>query len=124
MKDSTETSDKPAEKPPANSQMIWGVKGLSSGREPREYEIHDNDGGVRLITLSKRIRQVLDTLMRGPVHCASPVRISDMVYLLREDYGLDIETKMYPGDPATGAGTYGVYFLRSDVRVIDRELAA
>ena len=76
------------------------------------------------MALQKRQRQVVDLLIKGPVHCASPVRISDMVHILKHEHGIDIETEMYPGDEVTGTGSYGVYFLRSRVRCLDSLEAA
>lgn len=63
--------------------------------------------------------------MQGPVYCASPVRISDIVFVLKRENGLEVDTEFYPGDPETGAGQYGVYFLKSRVRrLIRQEVAA
>ena len=111
--------------PPANAQRIYKVAQLPPLRGPATFVIHTDAGEPRHIILSKRQRQVLELLMKAPVYCASPVRISDMVFVLREDVGICIETKMYPGDEETGAGSYGVYFLRSRVeRAEQREEAA
>jgi hypothetical protein len=109
--------------PPKNAQRIYRVAELPPFRGPETFIIHEGDE-LREVTLSKRQRQVLELLMCAPVYCASPVRISDMVFVLREEVGLDIETRMFPGDPETGAGSYGVYFLNSRVERADqREVA-
>ncbi|HBZ45318.1 MAG TPA: hypothetical protein DEO85_14975 [Maritimibacter sp.] len=112
-------------KPPSNAQRIWRVADLPRERGLRRYLITNPLGEASTVLLSKRRRQVMDLLMQGPVHCASPVRLSDMVHLLREETKVDIETEFYPGDEETGAGTYGVYFLRSKVTLLDEnEVAA
>lgn len=111
-------------KPPANAQRIWRVADLPKHRAPAHYLIADEHGEPTKILLSKRRRQVLDLLRQGPVFCASPVRLSDMVSLLKHENGVDIETKDYPGDVETGAGTYGVYFLRSTVTLFQEDEVA
>ncbi|WP_073333838.1 hypothetical protein [Wenxinia saemankumensis] len=70
---------------------------------------------ARHAVLSKRNRQVLDALRQGPVYCASPVRLSDKVLILKRDYGLDIETIRIDGDEE---GRFGVYRLVSAVRLV------
>ncbi|WP_417733907.1 hypothetical protein, partial [Roseovarius sp.] len=68
---------------------------------------------------------VMDLLIAGPVYCASPVRLSDVVHILKREIGLEVDTKFYPGNPITGSGAYGVYFLDSKVTRINRsEVAA
>lgn len=100
------------------------VMDLPADRQPAQYEII-NDGLPKAFTVSKRKRQVLDLLMSGPFYCASPVRLSDVVFLLKEETGIVVETKMYPGDPVIGSGAYGVYFLRSEVsRLPEGRIAA
>ena len=109
----TKTDDN---KPPESARHVWGVSGLSRDRSPATYTIEHADGSVTHHILSKRRRQVMDLLMRSPVYCASPVRISDIVHLLKRETGVDIHTEYYAGDPETGAGAFGVYFLKSKVR--------
>jgi hypothetical protein len=106
---------KDTEFPPNNAQRVYRVADLPPFRGPTEFVIRNGDEDPRRVTLSRRKRQVIELLMRGPVYCASPVRLSDIVFILREEIGLDVETRMYPGDAETGAGAYGVYFLRSKV---------
>ena len=111
--------------PPATSQRIYRVADLPQEREPADYNIANNVEKPRLVTLAKRKRQIMDLLLQGPVYCASPVRISDIVHILKREIGLDVETKIYPGEPETGAGDYGVYFLQSRVtRIVDQKEAA
>ena len=103
-------------RPPEASQFVWGVMDLPQDRLPWDYEIRNGEDDPTVFALKDRKRQVMDLLIQGPVYCASPVRISDIVHILKRDIGLDVETKMYPGNPETGAGSHGVYFLRSSVR--------
>lgn len=112
-------------KPPANAQRIWRVADLPKHRAPAHYLIATDDGEPTKVLLSKRRRQVMDLLMQGPVYCASPVRISDIVHLLKRETGVQVDTEYYPGDVETGAGAFGVYFCRSNVTLLDnREVAA
>lgn len=101
--------------PPKNARRIMRVADLPPLRDMAEYEVTNGDE-PRKVSLRKRQRQVVDLLMLGPVYCASPVRISDMVHILKREHGIDIETEMFPGDEVTGTGSYGVYFLRSQIR--------
>ncbi len=50
-----------------------------------------------------------------------PVRISDVVHVLKRETGIEVETEYYPGDEETGSGTYGVYFLKSMVRRVAQQ---
>lgn len=106
-------------KPEANAQRIMRRADLSSDRSSVWVQIQNEGGEPKKALLSKSKRQVVDTLKRGPVFAASPVRISDIVHILKRDVGLDIETKMYPGDPVTGSGPFGVYHLKSKVTPLD-----
>jgi len=101
--------------PPPNAQRVRCADDLPQTRGAAKYAIHTPDGKTVTQTLCKRRRQVLELLMRGPVFCASPVRISDVVFVLKTKNGLDIETETYPGDPTLGTGDFGVYFLLSRV---------
>lgn len=110
--------------PPKNVRRIYRVADLPQDRRPATYTIANAGSDPINLTLDKRQRQVLDALMIGPVYSASPVRISDMVLLLREA-GVDIETLRFDGDPGTGAGRFGIYVLRSAVaRSDEMEMAA
>lgn len=108
-------------KPPLTAQRVWQVSDLPRARGPAKYQIVDGKGLDCIVTLSKRRRQVMDLLIQGPVYCASPVRISDIVHLLKRETGVEVDTQYYPGDKETGAGTYGVDFLRSIVTRVERE---
>lgn len=110
--------------PPRNAQRIYRVADLPKDCRPAQFRITREDGESRLISLKKRCRQIAELLMRGPVYCASPVRISDIVCILKHKFGLDVETLYFPGDKQTGAGDYGVYFLRSHVARLESEGAA
>ena len=110
--------------PPTNSQRIYRVADLPPDRSPTKYLITKDCDEPKTVSLQKRKRQVLDLLKMGPVYAASPVRLSDMVHLLKLEDGIDIETVMYPGDPGTGTLRYGVYFLRSGVVRLDEERMA
>ncbi|ETX13270.1 hypothetical protein OCH239_12580 [Roseivivax halodurans JCM 10272] len=111
--------------PPANTRRIWRVADLPSDRVAATYAVQHGDGSVTHHILSKRRRQVMDLLIEAPVYCASPVRISDIVHLLKRETGVAIHTDYYAGDPNTGAGGYGTYTLFSKVwRVACHQVAA
>ncbi len=101
--------------PPSNAQRVKALPDLPSERAPMRFTITRADGRTVQFIADKRRRQVLELLMRGPVFCASPVRLSHAVLYLRERAGLEVETIHYPADLERGAGSFGVYFLRSKV---------
>lgn len=105
-------------KPPANALRVNAWRDLPRDRTPARYEIAGPDG-ARAITLTKGNRIILDALLERPVYCASPVRISDRVCILRRDYGVPIDREMYEADPHTGGDKYGVYFIGAGVRRIE-----
>ncbi|AZQ69497.1 hypothetical protein EF888_21500 [Silicimonas algicola] len=109
---------------PANAQRIWRVADLPKERSPATYVVCNEGQEPSRVTLQKRLRQVLDLLRAGPVYCASPVRLSDIVHILKRDQAIKVETTMYPGDPDTGASSYGVYSLLSTVDPEPLEVAA
>ncbi len=100
--------------PPANAQRVRCAEDLPQTRSPAKYEVRMG-GETKTLVLHKRRRQVLELLMRNPVYCASPVRLSDIVMVLKRDNGLDVETLTFPGDPKLGIGDFGIYILRSHV---------
>ncbi|MEM9971537.1 MAG: hypothetical protein AAF762_10620 [Pseudomonadota bacterium] len=109
--------------PPANTRWIMRGADLPPLREPAKYAIIATDGSTKEVVLRKRQRQVVDLLTQGPVYCASPVRLSDIVHILKREIGLEVETEMYPGDEDNAQ--YGVYFLKSKVvRIADERVAA
>lgn len=108
-------------RPPAGTIRVMRVADLPRNRGPWAYEVTNLGQSPFTAVFCKRQRQALDLLMRGPVYCASPVRLSDIVFILKRERGLDIHTEHYPGDSDTGSGAYGVYFLRSKVRRIGQE---
>ncbi|MEM7473233.1 MAG: hypothetical protein AAF340_17935 [Pseudomonadota bacterium] len=75
-----------------NPDWIMSLSDMSGNRTRQRYVV---DGEVE-ITVSKRWRDMLDTLRQGPVYCASPVRLSDAVCVLRRDYRVPIETDVTP----------------------------
>lgn len=71
---------------------IMSLHDMSGNRAKQRYLI---DGEAEIV-LSKRWRDMMDTLRKGPVYCASPVRLSDAVCVLRRDYQVPIETDTTP----------------------------
>jgi hypothetical protein len=72
---------------------VMSVKDLTPDRTPARYEVTKADGSKSLVTLEKRKRQIVDTLLMRPRYCASTVRLGDGVFRLKSDHGLRAETK-------------------------------
>lgn len=106
-------------KPPKSAVHIWGVKDLTRERSLGLFEVTNGDNEPFIAAIKKRDRQVAETINKYPLFCASPLRLSDSVLRLRRDHGLNIETETYKGDN----GTYGIYVLRSRLRLIERVAA-
>lgn len=111
------------ERPPVGTQTIRRWRDLSDKKAPAVYIIRDEAGDERRATISKNARRLLEGLRRGPVLCASPCRLSDMVLHLKRTHGLSISTKMYANDRATDRTRYGVYFLDSHVSLAAPEVS-
>ena len=104
--------------PPGNALRVKGWRDLPQERCPACYRITQDDGTVFTITLAKGNRIILDALLKQPVYCASPVRISDRVCILRHEYRVPITKVMYANDTATDRAKFGVYFLDGKVERI------
>lgn len=107
--------------PPRNAQRIFRVEDLPKDRRAARYQITRKNGETSTVILHKRRRQILELLMRGPVFCASLVRVSDIVCILKHECGLEVETVFFPGEKVNGAGDFGIYFLRSQVTRLDAQ---
>jgi hypothetical protein len=105
--------------PPRCAQRVYRVADLPTKRLPAQYRIETEGKAPAVHVLQKRRRQIIDLLIAGPVFCASTVRISDVVCILKHEFGLDVKTEIYPGDRINGAGDYGVYFLVSKVTRVE-----
>ena len=120
-----ETGNNGTLRPPSNALRVDAWRDLPADKAPAKYRVIDEDGDTRAITLAKGNRIILDALMEQPVYCASPVRISDRVCILRRDYGVPIIKKMYDNDAETDRARFGVYFLdTSAVERVEDEVAA
>jgi hypothetical protein len=105
-------------RPPSNALRVNAWRDLPSDCAPARYRITADDGQTREFTLAKGNRIVLDALILQPVYCASPVRISDRVCILKRDYYVPITKEMYENDAATDRAKFGVYFLNCRVERI------
>jgi len=105
-------------RPPSNALRVDRWADLPSDRAPARYRITDPNGDSREINCSKGNRVILDALLKSPVYCASPVRISDRVCILRHEYGVPITKEMYENDAATDRAKFGVYFIGEGVERI------
>jgi hypothetical protein len=112
MKTSNQTNNI---RPPASALRVESWRDLPKDGAAARYKITREDGGVNFITLAKGNRIILDALLKQPVYCASPVRISDRVCVLRREYSVPITREMYENDAATDRAKFGVYFLNGRV---------
>jgi hypothetical protein len=114
-----QTKIQTTDRPPANTLRAMAWRDLPNQTAPARYKIIGENGETKTITIANGNRVILDALINQPVYCASPVRISDRVCILRRDYGVPITKKMYANDAATDRAKFGVYFLDGNVRRID-----
>jgi hypothetical protein len=98
-------------RPPSNALRVEAWRDLPEDTAPASYRVFDGEGEASTITLAKGNRIILDALIEQPIYCASPVRISDRVSILRRDYGVPITREMYENDAATDRARFGVCFL-------------
>jgi hypothetical protein len=108
-------------RPPANALRVEAWRDLPKDGAVAHYKITSEDGDVSVITLAKGNRIILDALLNQPVYCASPVRISDRVCVLRREYCVPITKEMYKNDAATDRAKFGVYFLKGNVERLGDE---
>lgn len=85
------------------------------------------NGGERTIKVVGQFARTLDALITAGQTGTTALeistwalRLSHYVFILRKDYGLLIEMKR----EAHATGEHGRYFLRSDLRVIERGFGA
>ena len=107
----TKTNLNKITRPPVNALRVEAWRDLPKDGAAARYKITREDGGVSVITLAKGNRIILDAQLIQPVYCASPVRISDRVCILRHEYRVPIIKEMYENDAATDRAKFGVYFL-------------
>jgi hypothetical protein len=111
--------------PHSYAQRIARVADLPQNPEEAQYGFTKGDLPAKVYARRRRQRQVMDLLMAGPVYCASPVRLSDVVHVLKREIGIEVETRFYTGNKETGTGDYGICFLISKVhRMAPSEVAA
>lgn len=84
-------------------------------------------GGERTIRVVGQFARTLDALIAAGQAGTTALdistwalRLSHYIFILRKDYGLLIEMKR----EAHATGEHGRYFLRSEVRVIERSFGA
>jgi hypothetical protein len=105
--------------PPQNTKRVYRWADLPNATKPAKFKIEAEGQEPRIITVSRRKRQVLEGLMKSPILSASYCRISDQVLPLRRDYGVNITCTIYRGDEDTGREIYGVYTLENAVCRVD-----
>lgn len=103
---------------PQGTRWINSRADLPQQRAARQYEIIREGDDPKMITLEKRQRQVIDALIATPLYCASPVRLSDIVHIVKREKALNIETLFFNRDTDPEGGKFGVYVLRDVLRPI------
>src|SRR6056297_153551 len=104
--------------PPENTQWIMSRFDLPLRRSNAQFRITKANGVSENITLNNRKRQMLQALMRSPVYCASPVRLSDIVFRLWRENAINIETQLYQDHDFDENIRYGIYVLTDQVRYL------
>ncbi|KAA9005943.1 hypothetical protein [Histidinibacterium aquaticum] len=104
--------------PPSDTRWIMRRKDLPNTRAAGLYRLTDREGNETTSAISATYRQVLEALRRSPLYCASPVRLSDVVYVLKREHGADIETLFFEDDTNDPPSRYGVYVLHSQVETL------
>lgn len=109
---------KPHTQIPNGTRWIMSRAALSPHRGPQAYEVTRDGAEPFTITLDKRQRQVVDTLRKSPLRCASPVRLSDVVHIVKRDHKLQIETEFFTELDTPDPATFGVYVLTDKLRPV------
>ncbi|MEP5761156.1 MAG: hypothetical protein ABJ327_17940 [Litoreibacter sp.] len=110
---------------PTNVRFIMRRPDLPQSREPVSFEVNRDGVMPFVVTLEKRQRQVIEALMLTPLYCASPVRLSDVVHIVKREHGLDIETMFFSDETGPETATFGVYVLKDKLRRVENnEVAA
>lgn len=74
-------------------EWVLSLRDLSQETAPGCYRVTPGEGEAFEIIISKRKRQVVDTMIKKDLFCASTVRIGDIVFRLKEDNNLHTKTK-------------------------------
>ncbi|WP_417729123.1 hypothetical protein [Roseovarius sp.] len=105
-------------KPPESTRWIFSRRDLPPRRGSARFEVYTANGDRKNVILSNRKRQVVDALIRNPIYCASPVRLSDIVMLLRSEDGLGVETVYFQESDGIEKTRFGVYKLTDQVHYL------
>lgn len=97
--------------PDSGTRWIMNRLDLPQRYADGRFLVTKADGTSFEVILSKRNRQVLEALMHSPLYCASPIRLSDKVLLLRHEFGINIATTFYDDENGPVTTRYGVYTL-------------
>lgn len=104
-----------------NARWIMGAHDLKQNHFKARFRVTKECGKTFELVLSKRKRQILEALMKGPIYAASPIRISDIVMLLRRDHDVKIATDRHADDTGPMTAHYGIYFLTDQVDYLGEE---
>ncbi len=98
-------------------QRITRRSDLPQARGLAAYIWNDPDVGEVRTIVSKRDRQVLDAIIKSPVFCASPIRVSDSVLRLRRDHGVPVLREDYTEQDGDETLNFGIYHLGANVQL-------
>ena len=96
-------------------QRILGWHHCEQAHGAETLRLRSPDGDEREVTLSRGNLRILKTLQRGPVFCASPVRLSDRILVLKRDFGVNIRTDMFSAGSGSNRESYGTNTLLDTV---------
>lgn len=77
-------------------EWVLSLRDLSQETAPGCYRVTPDEGEAFEVIIRDRKRQVVDTMIKTDLFCASTVRIGDVVFRLKEDNGLHAKTKSLP----------------------------
>lgn len=101
-----------------NTMWVMGRRDLPGNKASAKFEVMKPDATTTVKTFGKRKRQIIELLMKTDVFCASPVRISDVVSILKRDDDIDIHTHRPLDQKEDSEGSYGIYQLRDKIRFL------
>ena len=107
-----------------DTKWVMSRKDIPQNRAPARFRITRQDGTVVEVTFSKRKRQILELLCLSKVYCASPVRISQQVCLLKREDRSDISTEIYWEKAGEEKSRYGIYRLNDKVEFLGEVVLA
>ena len=105
--------------PPPNAISLDSWDDAEKAPKAQVAILRSPTGDQRQTVLKDGNLRILKTLAKAPLYCASRVRISDRVLILKRDHGVNIRTDMYRAPEGSDCDRFGVYTLLDDVTFED-----